>query len=49
MADIEVLVSKEAAEQHIQNPPKYTTGEIFYSMLKFIIKNVHRTIHKHSY
>jgi len=44
----EVLVRKEAeffVEQHIQNPPKSTSGKIFYSTLKFVIKNVHRTIH----
>ena len=42
----EILVSKEAeffVEEHIQNPPKSTLGKLFYSKLKFAIKNVHET------
>ena len=37
----EILVSKEAEffiEQHIQNPPKFTSGKLFYSKLKISIK-----------
>ena len=43
----EILVSKEAeffVEEHIQNPPKSTLGKLFYSKLKFAIKNVHGTL-----
>ena len=43
----EILVSKEAEffmEEHIQNPPKSTLGKLFYSKLKFSIKNVHGTL-----
>ena len=43
----EILVSKEVeffVEEHIQNPPKSTLGKLFYSKLKFAIKNEHGTL-----